>query len=83
MAYHEGEGKAFTKPPAVLMCPRSRGQMNRGDYLYQWLQEKKKKKKKQRLLNQAANTQSDSPIGSLSVQVSRSAGVAMSVVYLV
>lgn len=21
MAYHEGEGKAFTKPPAVLMCP--------------------------------------------------------------
>lgn len=33
------------------------------------------------MLNQAANTQSDSPIGSLSVQVSRSAGVAMSVVY--
>lgn len=26
MAYHEGEGKAFTKSPAVLMCPRSSGQ---------------------------------------------------------
>lgn len=26
MAYHEGEGKAFTKSPAVLMRPRSRGQ---------------------------------------------------------
>ena len=47
-------GKAFTKPPAVPMCPRSRGQMNRGDYLYHWLQEKEKKKR--RLLNQAANT---------------------------
>lgn len=38
-------GKAFTKPPAVPMCPRSRGQMNRGDYLYHWLREEKEKKK--------------------------------------
>lgn len=31
MAYHTGEGKAFTKTTSSLMCPRSRGQMNRGD----------------------------------------------------
>lgn len=81
MAYHEGEGKAFTKQPAVLMmCSRSRGQMNRRDYLFVSLATRKKQKC---LWNQAANTQSNSPIGSLSVQVSHSAGVAMSAVYLV
>ena len=34
MAYNEGEGKAFTKPPADLMCLCWIRQMNRGDYLY-------------------------------------------------
>lgn len=59
MAYHEGEGKAFTKSPAVLMCPRSRGQRRLILLLAtrNW-----------NLLNQATNTQSDSPIGSLSVR---------------
>lgn len=41
MAYHEGEVKAFTNPTADLMCPHSRGQMNRGEILYHWLQGKK------------------------------------------
>lgn len=60
-------------------------QEDRGNYLYHWLQEKKQKKpqKNQCLLNRAANKQSDSPIGSLSVQVSRLAGVVLSAVYLV
>lgn len=72
-------GRLSLKPPAVLMCPRSRGQMNRGDYLYHWLQEKRC------LLNQAAKQkkQSNSPISSLCVQVSHSAGMAMSMVYWV
>lgn len=80
MAYHEGEGKAFTKPPAVLMCPRSRGQRK----LFVSLATRKNQKTpKWCLLNRAANKQSDSPIGSLSVQVSRLAGVVLSAVYLV
>lgn len=33
MAYHEGEGKAFTKPPAALMRPRSRGQMKQRGFI--------------------------------------------------
>jgi len=72
MANHEGEGKAFTTPPVELMY--SRGQMNRGVICIIGY------KKKKNMFNQAANTQIDIPIGSLRVQVSRSAGVAMSVV---
>lgn len=65
-------GKAFTKPPAVPMCPRSRGQMNRGDYLYHWLREEKEKKKMSVKSSSKHTRRSDSPIDSLSVQVSRS-----------
>lgn len=43
----------------------SRAQMNGGDYLYHWLQEKQQQQKRC-LLSQAANAQSDTAIGRLS-----------------
>lgn len=79
MAYDEGGGgggRLSLKPPAVPKCPRSRGRMNKRR-LFVSLATKEKKNE----IKQQTHRKSDSPIGSLSVQVSRSAGVAMSVVY--
>lgn len=75
-------GRLSLKPPAVLMCPRLRGQMNMGrlfviiGYMENEVCLKSSSK-------HTHTKKSNSPIGSLSVQVSRLAGVAMSVVYLV
>lgn len=85
MAYTMKVRVGVTKPPAVLMCPRLRGQKTE-EIICITSNETGKKQKglKDVCWNQAAkNEQSDSPIGSLSVQVSCLAGVVMSAVYLV
>lgn len=85
MAYTMKVRGGFTKPPAVLMCPRLRGQKTEEIVCITGYETGKKQKGlKDVCWNWAAkNEQSDSPIGSLSVQVSCLAGVVMSAVYLV
>lgn len=75
-------GRLSLKPPAVLMCLRSRGQKNRGDYLYHWLQEKKKEKKMS-VKSSSKHTNRHRYWFSKCSGIPVSAGVAMSVVYLV
>lgn len=85
MAYTMKVRGGLTKPPAVLMCPRLRGQKTEEIVcITDYETGKKQKGLKDVCWNRAAkNEQSNSPIGSLSVQLSCLAGVVMSAVYLV